>query len=188
MISELVIDAFKTPIFDVQTTINTQSLIDYAYELKNKSKGRVISNVSGWQSDELNKDLPILNELKNTINEGTGRNAKINRPSAGKTGTSQSLRDAWFVGFSSEMVAGVWFGNDNDSPMMKITGGTAPAILWGDFMEKAHKKVPIKNLGFNLLRDEKPENPLSKNQNERNNKSSKSESLFEKILENMFKR
>ena len=86
------------------------------------------------------------------------------------------------------MVAGVWFGNDNDSPMMKITGGTAPAILWGDFMEKAHKKVPIKNLGFNLLRDEKPENPLSKNQNERNNKSSKSESLFEKILENMFKR
>lgn len=69
MISELVIDAFKTPIFDVQTTINTQSLIDYAYELKNKSKGRVISNVSGWQSDELNKDLPILNELKNTINK-----------------------------------------------------------------------------------------------------------------------
>ncbi len=126
--------------------------------------------------------------LKNTINEGTGRNAKINRPSAGKTGTSQSLRDAWFVGFSSEMVAGVWFGNDNDSPMMKITGGTAPAILWGDFMEKAHENIPIKNLGFNLLRDEKSKNPLIKNQNERNKKSSKPESLFEKILENMFKR
>ena len=68
-IKKLVIDAFKTPIFNIQTTINTQSLIDYAYELKNKSKGRVISNVSGWQSDELDKDLPIFNELKNTINK-----------------------------------------------------------------------------------------------------------------------
>ena len=68
-IKKLVIDAFKTPIFNIQTTINTQSLIDYAYELKNKSKGRVISNVSGWQSEELDKDLPIFNELKNTINK-----------------------------------------------------------------------------------------------------------------------
>ena len=50
---------------------------------------------------------------------------KLIGQSAGKTGTSQSLRDAWFVGFSSDLVVGVWFGNDDDSPMKDITGGTA---------------------------------------------------------------
>ena len=68
-LKNLITDAFKVPIFDVQTTIDTQSLIDYAYELKNKSKGRVISNVSGWQSNDLNKNLPVFDELKNTINK-----------------------------------------------------------------------------------------------------------------------
>ena len=70
--------------------------------------------------------------MEQTIESGTGKNAKLNRPAAGKTGTSQSLRDAWFIGFTSNIVVGVWFGNDNDSPMKKITGGTAPAILWKD--------------------------------------------------------
>ena len=68
-LKNLITDAFKVPIFDVQTTIDTQSLIDYAYELKNKSKGRVVSNVSGWQSNDLNKNLPVFDELKNTINK-----------------------------------------------------------------------------------------------------------------------
>ena len=68
-IKNLVSDAFRVPIFDVQTTVNTQSLIDYAYELKNESKGRVISNVSGWQSSDLDIKLPVFDELKNTINK-----------------------------------------------------------------------------------------------------------------------
>ena len=58
----------------------------------------------------------MIKMMENTIETGTGKNAKINRPAAGKTGTSQSLRDAWFIGFSSELVVGVWFGNDDDSP------------------------------------------------------------------------
>ena len=78
----------------------------------------------------------MIRMLENTIQTGTGKNAKIDRPAAGKTGTSQSLRDAWFIGFSSDLVVGVWFGNDDDSPMKNITGGTAPAILWSDFMKK----------------------------------------------------
>ena len=72
--------------------------------------------------------------MEQTIESGTGKNAKLNRPAAGKTGTSQLLRDAWFVGFTSDLVVGVWFGNDDDSPMKEITGGTAPALLWKDFM------------------------------------------------------
>ena len=58
--------------------------------------------------------------MEETIKSGTGKRAKINRPAAGKTGTSQSLRDAWFVGFTSSIVVGVWFGNDDDSPMEKL--------------------------------------------------------------------
>ena len=79
--------------------------------------------------------------MENTIETGTGKNAKINRPAAGKTGTSQSLRDAWFIGFSSELAVGVWFGNDDDSPMNNITGGTAPAILWSDFRKSPSWKT-----------------------------------------------
>ena len=81
--------------------------------------------------------------MEQTIESGTGKNAKLNRPAAGKTGTSQSLRDAWFIGFTSNIVVGVWFGNDNDSPMKKITGGTAPAILWKDFMTAAHQNLSL---------------------------------------------
>ena len=81
--------------------------------------------------------------MEQTIINGTGKKAKINRPAAGKTGTSQSLRDAWFVGFTSNIVVGVWFGNDDDSPMKKITGGTAPAILWREFMRKAHLDLSL---------------------------------------------
>ena len=86
----------------------------------------------------------MIRMMENTIQTGTGKNAKIDRPAAGKTGTSQSLRDAWFIGFSSDLVVGVWFGNDDDSPMKNITGGTAPAILWSDFMKKAHYGKPPK--------------------------------------------
>lgn len=118
--------------------------------------------------------------LKETVKNGTGKNANFNRPIAGKTGTSQLLRDAWFIGFSSEMVSGVWFGNDNDSSMGKITGGTAPAILWKDFMKKAHKDRPSKN----LLVDENYKKKLKlKIQNSKNRKNNR---LFDKIIENMF--
>ena len=88
--------------------------------------------------------------MEETIISGTGKQAKINRPAAGKTGTSQSLRDAWFVGFTSNIVVGVWFGNDDDSPMKEITGGTAPAVLWGEFMKKAHKNIQPQALNYGI--------------------------------------
>ena len=79
----------------------------------------------------------MIRMMENTIQTGTGKNAKIDRPVMGKTGTSQSLRDAWFVGFSSDLVVGVWFGNDDDSPMKDITGGTAPNSTLERFYEKS---------------------------------------------------
>ncbi len=77
---------------------------------------------------------------------GTGKAANPGRPAAGKTGTSQDFRDAWFVGFTAELVTGVWLGNDDNSPMKKVTGGGLPARLWGRYMSRALQGQPPRNL------------------------------------------
>ncbi|MBT3701103.1 MAG: carboxypeptidase, partial [Alphaproteobacteria bacterium] len=81
--------------------------------------------------------------LTATIKTGTGRAARLDRPAAGKTGTSQDHRDAWFVGYTSDLVAGVWVGNDNGARMKKVTGGGLPARVWKEFMLAAHRGRPI---------------------------------------------
>jgi len=78
--------------------------------------------------------------LEATVTEGTGKAALLDRPVAGKTGTSQDFRDAWFVGYSGEVVGGVWFGNDNGQPMKNVTGGGLPARTWRRFMSGAAKE------------------------------------------------
>jgi penicillin-binding protein 1A len=84
--------------------------------------------------------------LSDVIRTGTGRAARLSRPAAGKTGTSQEFRDAWFVGFSAELVTGVWLGNDESTPMKKVTGGGLPARLWRGFMTDALKGAPARQL------------------------------------------
>ena len=64
-------------------------------------------------------------------------------PAAGKTGTSQDFRDAWFVGYTANLVTGVWLGNDDNSPTKKATGGGLPAEIWTRFMTAAHHGVPV---------------------------------------------
>jgi len=76
--------------------------------------------------------------LENVVNQGTGRRARLPYFAAGKTGTSQDFRDAWFVGFSKKYVCAVWVGNDDNSPMKGITGGTLPAEIWKKVMTAAH--------------------------------------------------
>jgi len=81
-----------------------------------------------------------------TVEWGTGRQAGLDRPAAGKTGTSQDFRDAWFVGFTAELVTGVWLGNDDGAPMAAISGGTMPARLWQGFMSRALEGRPARPL------------------------------------------
>jgi len=88
------------------------------------------------------------NMLAAVVSKGTGRNAIIDRPAAGKTGTTSDYRDAWFIGYSSDLVAGIWMGNDDGSPMdEQVTGGGLPAALWRDFMLHAHQNIPVRSLG-----------------------------------------
>ena len=82
--------------------------------------------------------LTLTGMLEAVIAEGTGRAARLDRPAAGKTGTSQEFRDAWFVGFTADYVAGVWLGNDDGQPMREVTGGNLPARLWREVMLAAH--------------------------------------------------
>jgi penicillin-binding protein 1A len=84
--------------------------------------------------------------MSGVITVGTGKNAAIDRPAAGKTGTSQNYRDAWFVGYSADFVGGVWIGNDNADPMKRLTGGGLPARLWARVMKAAHGKTTISAL------------------------------------------
>ena len=86
--------------------------------------------------------------MESVIQSGTGTNAQIGRPAAGKTGTTSSYRDAWFVGFTPDLVAAVWLGNDNYAPMNESYGGNIPARTWARFMQAALEKTPKHDFPF----------------------------------------
>lgn len=88
----------------------------------------------------------LVGMMADVVRYGSGTAAKLDRPAAGKTGTTQDYHDAWFVGFTADLVAGVWLGNDNNSEMKKVTGGGLPAKLWRSFMLDAHKGLPPRPL------------------------------------------
>ncbi|MET0169368.1 MAG: penicillin-binding transpeptidase domain-containing protein, partial [Aliihoeflea sp.] len=77
----------------------------------------------------------LIRLLSMVVEQGTGQAARIDGFAAGKTGTSQNYRDAWFVGFTENFVVGVWVGNDDDTPMQGVTGGSLPAEIWKAFVE-----------------------------------------------------
>ena len=94
----------------------------------------------------------MVDMLKAVITSGTGTGANIGRPAAGKTGTSQDWRDAWFVGFTPDILTAVWVGNDDGAPMAKVTGGELPAAIWKQFMTVAEKdpaaaRLPVAGAG-----------------------------------------
>jgi len=85
--------------------------------------------------DRINKDLLTL--MQESVQSGTSRTTQISVPSFGKTGTTQDYRDAWFIGMTDSLIVGVWVGNDDYTPMKKITGAALPGLIWKTYMEQA---------------------------------------------------
>ncbi len=89
----------------------------------------------------------LVDMMKGVVDHGTGTAANLpGRPMAGKTGTSQNFRDAWFMGFTADYVGGIWMGNDDNTPMRRITGGSLPARAWHAMMSAAETGLPASPL------------------------------------------
>lgn len=109
------------------------------YERTGQGPGRVLSERTAGLMNSM---------LSQTLSAGTGRAASLpdGRAAAGKTGTTQNFRDAWFVGYTADLVVGVWVGNDDGKAMKKVTGGGLPAQIWRAFMEEAGQGLPQTSL------------------------------------------
>ena len=121
----------------------------YAIERVESSRGTVLYEAKKARSSKvlnLNTAATMTAIMKTVITNGTGRAANIGKPAAGKTGTTDDSRDAYFIGFTPDVVTGVWVGNDDNSQMGGITGGTVPAIIWKDVMTVATE--PYGNVDF----------------------------------------
>ena len=94
------------------------------------------------------RNVAMMNTMmQETLISGTAHKAELpGWMAAGKTGTSQDFRDAWFIGYTSNLVTGVWLGNDDNSPTRKATGGGLPVEIWTRFMRVAHQGVPVAGL------------------------------------------
>jgi penicillin-binding protein 1A len=94
------------------------------------------------------REVGMMNAMMaETLTIGTAHKAALpGWPAAGKTGTSQDFRDAWFIGYTAHLVTGVWLGNDDGTPTRKVTGGSLPVEIWSRFMRAAHQGVPVENL------------------------------------------
>jgi penicillin-binding protein 1A len=100
--------------------------------------------------------------MSHVVSEGTARRAALDAiPTAGKTGTTNAYRDAWFVGYTGNFTCAVWFGNDDYSPTNRMTGGSLPAQTWHDIMVAAHQGVEVKELPGVGMGAKLPKEPAS---------------------------
>lgn len=119
---------------------DTKSLKPYTVEAISAGKGAALYTHPApaverptWHWREM------MELLQAVVKDGTGRAAQLDRPVGGKTGTTNDYRDAWFVGFTTDFVVGVWCGNDDNSPMKGVVGGSVPAGIWHDFVAGAER-------------------------------------------------
>jgi penicillin-binding protein 1A len=123
--------------------------------------------------------------MTDVVTYGTGKAARLeDRPTAGKTGTTQDYRDAWFVGFTADLVCGVWIGNDDNQPMIHATGGTLPARIFKSFMSGAEQGLPAKPLpgGVPLTAQNTTDQPAPTDQQAPDQKPDSFQQLLDKLF------
>ena len=109
----------------------------YAIERVESSRGTILYEAKKAKTSKvlnINTAATMTAIMKTVITNGTGRAANIGKPAAGKTGTTDDCKDAYFIGFTPDVVTGVWVGNDDNTRMGELTGGTVPAKIWRDIM------------------------------------------------------
>lgn len=146
--------------------------------------GQVIEQANPKQRNVVSEESAAMltDMLQGVVRRGTGTGANIGRPAAGKTGTTSDYRDAWFVGYIPDLVAGVWVGCDDNEELGGMTGGNLPATIWHDFMMEAASEIPVKEFegaaGYKgdaieeMKEEDKQSNRTNRsNRNERTNNS-----------------
>lgn len=123
-------DGYAVTPYAVRKITDKDGILIYQRAPKSLQSGRSMFDPNVMQ------DLKGM--MRGVVEFGTGQGAKFGVPAAGKTGTSQDFRDAWFTGFTDDYVASVWVGNDDNSSMKRVTGGSIPARVWREVMIAAH--------------------------------------------------
>ena len=126
------------------------AVVPHLIERVTASNGKVLYSRNEQQLGRIieARYVAMMNEMmQQTLIIGTAHKAALpGWPAAGKTGTSQDFRDAWFIGYTAHLVTGVWLGNDDGTPTKKITGGSLPVEIWSRFMRGAHQGIPVATL------------------------------------------
>jgi len=137
-------------------------------ELRLQGEDTALMDQGGGMGERViteNAARQLVYMMHQVTNGGTGARARLpGREIAAKTGTTQAARDAWFLGFSADYVAGIWMGYDNNTPLSGVTGGGLPADIWRETMLRVHKNLPAKPLPM-IRPDRLPEviaNPLDR--------------------------
>jgi penicillin-binding protein 1A len=122
-------------------------VIPHVIERVRSRDGKIVyaRSASGVGTVVSPRHVPMMNRmLEETLLTGTAQRARIpGWPAAGKTGTSQDFRDAWFIGYTGRLVTGVWLGNDDNSPTKRASGSNLPVDVWNRFMRVAHENAPV---------------------------------------------
>ena len=128
--------------------------------------------------------------MHQVIERGTSTRAKLpnGRPAAGKSGTTQAARDAWFIGFTADYVAGVWIGYDDNTPLTGVTGGGLPAEIWREAMVRIHSELPVRDLPMDVGARVADSVPNRQTQQRRPSNSNTVERVIINVLEELFGR